>query len=176
METSEPKESEFGVYDDWRWHVDGAFPAGRAPSQGYVHIGIFVAWLVRHGMLDEARAAGGEARPAIDAIADRRAAPTSLREPTEGRLAAEMLTTEGRAFTSAYYAPEYGYPRDWQRIFGRRADAYAVADSWETYDLVEPTLDERYAEWVSKGRPELMPLPGVFVGRLARWLDRHLRR
>jgi hypothetical protein len=172
MEPDVTDGSEAGVYDDWRWHTDGAFPAGRSPTQGYVHIGVFVAWLVRHGMADRERIAqlGGAAD--ITGLMDHDGLPTSLRESTGGRLSADLLTAEGRGFTSAYYAPEYGYPRDWQRTFGRRADRYDVPDSWESYDRVAPTIDKRYSEWVQNGRPELMPLPGLLTGLLARWLDR----
>ncbi len=174
MESPEPQEADFGVYDDWRWHTGGAFPAGRAPAQGYVHIGVFVAWLVRHGMVEAAGIPDPAAKLAIADIEGRRGAPTALREPTQGRLAVDMLTDEGRAFASAYYAPEYGYPRDWQRAFGRRADGYDVPDNWQTYDFVEPMIDRRYRDWVRGGRPELLPLPGL-LGRLARLLDRRRR-
>jgi hypothetical protein len=166
------EESEAGVYDDWQWHVGGAFPQGRSPAQGYVHIGVFVAWLVRHGLVDRERIEqlGGAAE--LEAVVDRQGLPAALREVTNGRLSADFLNADGRAFASAYYAPEYGYPSDWQRTFGRRADAYAVPDSWETYDQVEPTIDRRYAEWIQYGRPELMPLPGFLMRFFGRWFDR----
>jgi hypothetical protein len=172
MESPQPNESDVGVYDDWQWHTGGAFPAGRPPEQGYVHIGIFAAWLVRHDLVDGDRIAELGGVQAVAGVVDRSGEIASLREPTGGRLAADMLTTEGRAFTGAYYAPEYGYPRDWQRTFGRRADRYEVPGTWESYDLIEPTIDKRYAEWIASGRPELIPVPGFLVGLLARWLER----
>jgi hypothetical protein len=78
-----------------------------------------------------------------------------------------MLTDEGRAFTGAYYAPEYGYARDWRRVFGRRADRYAVPDDWEAYDRIGPRIERRYREWIAAGRPELMPLPRLLSALLA---------
>jgi hypothetical protein len=155
----QPDDDQVLEYDLWSWHTEGAFPKDQPPEQGYVHIGIFVAWLVDHDMLDPGWSAKAGADQAVAAIRGRAGSPCALRDLTAGRFAGEMLTPEGRGFTGAYYAPEYGYPRDWRRAFGRRADRYDVADTWATYDWIEPLVDRRYREWVDAGRPELMPLP-----------------
>jgi hypothetical protein len=170
MDHVDSSDSDSGVFDDWQWHVEGSFPADSPREQAYVHIGVFTVWLAGRGMLASAFAEG-PAGPAISALLDRSGSVVSLRESTAGRLYAELLTPEGLAFTGAYYAPEYGYARDWQRAFGRKADAYAVPATWQTYDRIEPVIERRYAEWIASGRPELMPLPGV-LGKLARLLDR----
>jgi hypothetical protein len=96
---------------------------------------------------------------AVASMRDRREGVSSLRDLTDGRFASDMLTTEGQGFTGAYYAPDYGYIRDWHKVFGRRADRYEVADDWQTYDRIEPLVELRYHEWMDAGRPELMPLP-----------------
>ena len=157
------------VFDDWQWHLAGSFPREGAPEQAYIHIGIFVAWLANHDLLATERIRGDWAAE-WTALRDRKAAPSALREPTQGQLTAEMLTPDGRAFASAYYAPEYGYARDWQRTFGRQAQTYDVPDGWETYARMEPVLDDRYSEWLHAGKPELMHLPGL-IGRLARLFE-----
>ena len=146
-------------YDRWLWHTEGAFPKDQPPEQGYVHIGVFVAWLIEHDMLDADWSAGQGVGAGVTSIRERSESPCASRDITEGRLTGEMLTAEGRGFTGAYYAPEYGYPSDWRRAFGRRADRYAVPDSWATYDSIAPRIDRRYREWVGAGRPELMPMP-----------------
>jgi hypothetical protein len=148
-------------YDDWRWHVEGHFPKDQPPEQGYVHIGVFVTWLLDFGFVDPDWVARAGAEQAVTAVAERRGTPGTLRDVTEGRLVSDMLTPEGRAFTGAYYAPEYGYARDWRGVFGRRADRYDVPDAWETYDRIAPLLDRRHEAWVAAGKPELMPLPGL---------------
>ena len=162
--THEPTPAEapaLAEYDDWRWHVEGRFPKDAPPEQGYIHIGVFVTWLIGRGFLDPAWVAWAKAERTISAMTERRAMPGSLRDVTEGRLVSEMLTPEGRAFTGAYYAPEYGYARDWRTVFGRRADRYDVPDAWETYDRIAPLLDRRHEAWIAAGKPELMPLPGL---------------
>jgi hypothetical protein len=80
---------------------------------------------------------------------------------TDGRLASDMLTEEGAGFAGAYYAPEYGYARDWRKVFGRHADRYEIPDDWDTYDRIEPLVELRYQQWIDAGRPELMPLTGA---------------
>ena len=175
METRQAQDPEAGVYDDWRWHFEGRFPVGRAPEQAYVHIAAFVDWLAMRGMIEPGRRRGGsELSAAVERVRDRSVPMTSLRDATEGRLAESFLTSEGRAFATAYYAPEYGYARDWQRTFGRQADLYEVPDSWETYSRMERVIDRRYRQWIAAARPEFMPLPGL-SGLLARLLDRRRR-
>jgi hypothetical protein len=161
-------------YDVWRWHIEGKFPKDQPPEQGYVHIGMYVAWLITHDMLAPDWIAGAGAGDAIRAVADRRETPCALREISDGRLAGEMLTTEGRAFTSAYYAPEYGYARDWRKTFGRLADRYEVPDGWATFDRIEPLLEWQFEGWVDAGRPELMPVPGL-VGTISRFIGSRIR-
>jgi hypothetical protein len=161
-------------YDDWRWHIEGQFPHDQPPEQGYVHIGIYVAWLIGRGFIDPDWIARAGVSRAVAAVAERREAPCALRDMTDGRLASDMLAPEGRAFTGAYYAPEYGYAGDWRRAFGRRADRYDVPDGWETFDRIAPVLDWRYEAWIAAGKPELMPLPGL-LGVLLRVFRRKSR-
>ena len=37
-------------YDDWSWHSGREFPAGLPPEAGAIHIGMFVAWALLHGL------------------------------------------------------------------------------------------------------------------------------
>jgi hypothetical protein len=156
-------------YDDWTWHTEGMFPKDQPPEQAYVHIGVFVAWLLERDMLDAAWVARAGVKRAIDGIADRSETPCVLRDMTAGRLVGDMLSPEGQAFSSAYYAPEYGYNRDWRNAFGHKADHYAVPDAWETFDRIAPVIDRRYAAWVTGGRPVLMPMPGLIGAFFAFW-------
>jgi hypothetical protein len=145
-------------YDLWRWHTEGAFPKDTPPELGYVHIGVFVAWLALHDMLDPDWVSKAGLAGVVDAMHARREEPCGLRDATDGRLASDMLTADGQGFAGAYYAPEYGYARDWRKTFGRAADRYAVPDGWETYDHIAPVIDFRYQQWTAAGKPDLMPL------------------
>ena len=165
----QPEESPVTEYDLWQWHIEGAFPKDQLPEQGYVHIGIYLAWLIHHDMVDQGWVARAGVGRAVAAIAARDETPCALRDLTDGRLASDMLTNDGAQFTAAYYAPEYGYPRDWRWILGRRADRYDVPDGWETYDRIAPLIERRHAAWVARGRPELMPMPSLLPNWLTFW-------
>jgi len=164
-------------YDRWKWHTEGAFPKDRLPEQGYVHIGMYIAWLIRHDMLDPAWVARSGVKRAVAAVTDGSETATALRDMTDGALTSDMLTADGMAFTSAYYAPEYGYPRDWRRVFGRRADKYDVSDEWGTYERIAPVIERRHEEWVAEGKPELLQMPNMVPNWLAfwRWMPRRTR-
>ena len=161
MPPSDPTTEESAVmeYDVWRWHTEGSFPRGRPLEQGYVHIGMFLVWLMDLDMLDPEWVAQPDVALALPGMRSRETSACSLRDITDGRLSSDMLTPEGRGFTSAYYAPQYGYTRDWNRVFGRLANTYGVPDDWSTYERIGPVIERRYEEWVAAGRPELMPMP-----------------
>lgn len=105
-------------YDRWKWHTEGDYPKDQASEQGYVHIGMFLAWLIRRNMLDPEWIARSGVGRAVVGVTEGSETATALRDMTDGALTSDMLAAEGLAFTSAYYAPEYGYPRDWRGVFG----------------------------------------------------------
>ena len=156
-------------FDDWKLHVNGIFPKDQPPEQGYVHIGLFLAWLLEQDLVDPEWLAASGAKRTAEAVKERRETACALRDMTDGRLASDMLSAEGAAFTGAYYPPEYGYARDYRRVFGRRADRYGVGDEWLSFDRLAPVLDRRYREWIGAGKPELMPLPRLVPNWLAFW-------
>jgi len=157
--TDRQTETEPLEYDLWRWHTEGEFPHDQPAEQGYVHIGMYLVWLIDVDMVDAGWAGTDGVAQGVASIRERAGSPCALRDVTDGRLASDMLSTEGQAFTGAYYAPEYGYVRDWNRVFGRAAAHYAVPGDWPTYDRIGPVIERRYHEWVAAGRPELMPMP-----------------
>ena len=156
-------------YDRWKWHTEGDFPKDQAAEQGYVHIGMFLAWLIRGNMLDPEWIARSGVGRAVAGVTEGSETATALRDTTDGALTSDMLSAEGLAFTSAYYAPEYGYSRDWRGVFGHRADSYDVPDAWETYDRIAPLIDRRHDEWIAAGEPELLPMPSLIPSWLAFW-------
>jgi len=82
---------------------------------GYVHIGMFVTWLVDVDMLDpDWMAKSGVTKPSRQ-FAIAAGTPCAMRRHDRRSLASDMLRAEVGRFTGAYYAPEYGYARDWRR-------------------------------------------------------------
>jgi hypothetical protein len=156
-------------YDAWHLHTEGMFPTDQPPEQGYVHIGMYVAWLSSKGFISKSWAKKSEALEIQREMDGRRAQPTALRDVSGGKLSRAMLTEEGDAFTSAYYVPEFGYPRDWQSAFGRKADLYAVPDGWVTFDRIAPQIDRQLDDWLERGRPEFVAPPSLLPIWLTPW-------
>jgi hypothetical protein len=158
-------------YDRWDWHTGGVFPKNVPPEQGFVHIAMYLTWLVLHGQVDLGWADRSGVLDDVAAIAERRETAMALRDRIDGVFASDMLTAEGRGFTDAFYLPPYGFPEVWQRTFGRRADSYGVPDGWETYGRVAPEIDRAFDRWVEAGRPASLepPAPGGLLGLLARY-------
>jgi hypothetical protein len=142
------------MYDRGKWHYDGVFPAGQPASQAYVHIGMYLTWLVLRGLVDETffgRTWLGRDR--LGPVKSRKRTACFLRRWLDEALADNMLTDEGAAFSDHYYAGSRGYLRDWEAEFGAAANDYSVPDTWATFDRISPILDGRYRAWVDAGRP-----------------------
>jgi hypothetical protein len=135
------------TYDRLKWHVEAeSFPGSQPPEQGFVHIGMYLTWLVLHDLYDPE----GLPRKSVEEIKLRHATGCSLQKRLGGNLARERFSLEGTRFADFYYRAEQGYLHDFHETFGTAADEYAVPDSWETYAQIEPVIDRRYADWKSK--------------------------
>jgi hypothetical protein len=146
-------------YDDWAWHTGGKFPKRLPLEAGFVHIGLYLAWLVGREFVDPGWVRRAHAGDIVAAIRDRTLTGSALRGVSDGALTSAMLKAAGRDFTTAYYLPEDGYARDYRGVFGRHADYYAVADNWDSYDKLAPLIDVRYDEWQAAGKPDVFPEP-----------------
>ena len=132
------------MYDRLKWHVEAeTFPPSIAPEQGFVHIGMYLTWIVLRDLYDPE----GLPRKAIDEIKARHVTGCSLQKRLGGNLGRERFSLEGAMFTDSYYRGEGGYLDDYADVFGAAADNYSVPDSWETYSRIEPLISRRFAEW-----------------------------
>lgn len=127
------------TYDRFDWHLDAALERGRPPENAFTHIGLFLAWLIRHDLHDPA------ALPAdvVAAVVSVGRAGSDLRHAVGDALTSRVMSDEGEAFADAYYPT---YLDDYAVAFADRAD-YAVAQGEEAYERIGPTLDRRFAEW-----------------------------
>jgi hypothetical protein len=161
------------VYDEWKWHVGGEFPRGTPPAQGYVHIAMYLTWIVLrelenvHFFAELERATG---RSLIPTIRRRKRTAGILRTATDGVFASDMLSPVAKAFTDNYYDGEPSqFLTDWVETFGPATDTYSVPDSWETYAAIEPILDDRFRDW---HRAHDSPERGSVAGRPIERSDR----
>ena len=72
---------------------------------------------------------------------------SDLADDVDDRLASDMLTPEGAAFTDAYYDT---YLRDYEREFGAEPP-YSIADDAASYARIAPAIDRAYADWIVAG-------------------------
>ena len=142
------------VYDKAKWHYEADnFGRDLDPEQGFVHTGLFLGWLVLHDLVDMDDLA--DARTEIEEVRARRRTGPKLLEWLDGVLMSTMLTSEGDAFTHAYFDFDRGaYLRDYHETLGIGLPSpYHVRDTWSNYDRLAPLIDRRCAAWREAGRP-----------------------
>jgi hypothetical protein len=142
-------------YDKAEYHEGDDFPAGLSTQQTYVHIGMFLAWIIANDLYDRARFQ--DDRSAISLVKSRQMTGAAFCERVcDGALASDMLTEEGNAFARYYYRSGNTMPYivDYAKVLGSGLPSlYHVQDTWENYDRIRPVLDARYRDWVRAGRP-----------------------
>jgi hypothetical protein len=135
-------------YDDWGWHTGGVFPADQPQINGFTHIGMYLVWIIKHG-LHEPGVFGGDI---ADGVKAGTITANDLADTIDGKLTAEEMAPEGIAFSNWYYTGESAYLSDWAATFSGRPD-YTTTDTPATYASIERVIDRRYAEWVKAGQP-----------------------
>jgi len=154
-------------YDDASWHSEGeGYPPEAGPEAGATHIGMFLAWAVLADRVSDQL--GEDAADELAALRERTTTPGAfLLEATDGKLVDEDLDDDAAAFASAYYAGDAEQDEDGGLYLedyvdavspgdGEPEDVYRVPDTWETYELVGPLVDARFAQWQDEGRPAVL--------------------
>ncbi|WP_431840206.1 hypothetical protein [Gordonia hongkongensis] len=127
--------------DDAEWHLDSVLDRSLDRSAAAVHIGVFLAWASRRGLLDS-RHSG----VATD-LELRAGTPAQFaHQHFVAQFATWDLTTEGQRFAQAgyraYLSGMSGVP-----ALAEHEDSYLIPDSWDSHDAIAPWLDQLYGEW-----------------------------
>jgi hypothetical protein len=136
-------------YDDVDYHVGPAEEAGQPPEHAFTHIGLYLAWLIRHDLHDP-RTFPPEH---VEAVKRGEMTGSDLADDIDSKLLSDSMTAEGAAFSDARYR---AYLDECAALFSEEPD-YGVAADDAAYSTVEPLLDRLYAEWIAAGRPEAEP-------------------
>jgi hypothetical protein len=136
-------------YDRLDWHVDSAIEAGQPPENGFTHIGLYLAWLIRRDLHDPASFSPSH----VAAVKAGAMTGTDLSDEIDGKLVADLMSGEGRAFSDARYA---AYTAAYEATFADDAP-WSIADDDTGDARISPVLDELYATWVADGRPGPAP-------------------
>lgn len=144
--------TEPGVYDKAKYHYDDDFPSDLEVEQGFVHTGMFLGWLIDHGLYSDWF--GKELSRYTSAFKAREMTGAKVFEACDGVLTADMLSEEGNAFARDYFDFERGtYLRDYGEILGKGLPTvYHVADNWANYERLKKRIDKRYRKWRRKRR------------------------
>jgi len=136
-------------YDDASWHYGGKFPKGLPKRNGGTHIGMFVAWMIEHGLMSEEHEL--EARAELARVRARKMTGTDfLFVVCDEKLTDDDFSPEGNRFALAYF--EGAYTDDYLRTFKVKDDGsvYTVADTWASYERLRPAIDRAYAAFLKK--------------------------
>jgi hypothetical protein len=140
-------------YDDWSWHSGGDFPPDLPPEAGATHIAMFVAWALLHGLAGDIHVR--EFPEPVARLRDRKITPRQFfMGACDGKFTDEDLSELGNRFAQHYYehddAPGH-YFADYAATVGTEPDSiYHVPDTWETYEQVEPIIQQRFEEWFNE--------------------------
>jgi hypothetical protein len=132
-------------YDDVGYHAGPAEEAGQPREYAFTHIGLYLAWLIRHDLHDPR----GFPPEHIEAVKRGEMTGSDLADDIDWKLLSDSMTSEGAAFSDARYGAYLG---ELAALFSDEPD-YGVPDDAASYARVEPLIDRLYAEWVTAGRP-----------------------
>lgn len=133
------------IYDNAKNHFLGNFPDSLPIEQAYVHIGMFLGWMIENELYSEYFEEETETQ--IYRFNKREVSCTVLSEIWDGYLGYELFNKEGNMFAYYYYGSGI-YKKDYQTLLaGTLPSIYHVKDSWENYSLVANKISTRFSEW-----------------------------
>ncbi len=142
-ETKSPQEK--SIYDNAKNHFLGRFPKTLPIEQAYVHIGIYLGWIIDNNLYSEYFEE--EADIQIYRFKKREISCTILSEIWDGYLGYELFSEEGNLFTYYYYGGGL-YHKDYQTLLAPDLPSiYHVKDDWDTYEKMGWKISGRYEEW-----------------------------
>ncbi len=136
---------EKSIYDNAKSHFLGNFPGDLPIEQAYVHIGMYLGWVIDHEHYSEYFE--DEADIQIYRFRNRQISCTILSEIWDGYLGFELFNETGNLFTYYYYGGGI-YRKDYQTLLADSLPSlYHVTDSWENYERMAQKISQRFAEW-----------------------------
>lgn len=159
-----------GNIDRAEWHYGGNFPADVPSVNGGTHIGMYLAWIVNHGL--GSRTLQKYAGPSLTLLRERKITGRQLLfSELDEKFSGSLLTKVGKDFTRDYYETQ-SYFADYAAVLARDLPtAYHVEDSWENYDKIAAKVDERFARWLEGEKPPPSPEAAAQKQAEERYLD-----
>lgn len=133
------------IYDNAKSHFLGNFPDNLPIEQAYVHIGMYLGWIIERDLYSEYFE--DEAAIQIFRFKRREISCTILSEMWDGYLGYELFSKKGNMFTYYYYGGGL-YRNDYDQVLVKQLPSiYHVTDSWENYEKMRDRIDMRFQDW-----------------------------
>lgn len=133
------------IYDNAKSHFLGNFPESLPIEQAYVHIGIYLGWIIETTLYSEFFEE--EASNQIFRFKRREISCTILSEIWDGNLSHQFFNRHGNMFTYYYYGGGL-YNLDYNEILVKDLPSiYHVDDNWENYEKIKIRIDSRLWDW-----------------------------
>lgn len=135
------------IYDKALNHFkgNGNFPNDLPIEQAYVHIGMFLGWIIEQALYSDFFEE--ECGAQILKFLRKDISPTVLSEIWDGHLGSDLFTDEGNMFTYYYYGGGI-FSKDYRDLLVKDLPSvYHVQDSWANYQIMSDKITERYFEW-----------------------------
>lgn len=145
MSTEKRTEVQKTIYDNAKTHFLGNFPENLPIEQAYVHIGMYLGWVIDNELYSDYFE--DEAEVQILRFKRKEISCTILSELWDGYLGYELFGKEGNMFSYYYYGGGL-YKRDYDAVLVQELPSiYHVHDSWDNYALMKSRIDVRFADW-----------------------------
>ncbi|MEM6845762.1 MAG: hypothetical protein AAF944_28225 [Bacteroidota bacterium] len=133
------------IYDNAKNHFLGNFPNDLPIEQAYVHIGMYLGWVIDNELYSEYFEE--EADTQIFRFRNRDISCTILSEIWDGYLGHELFSESGNLFTFYYYGGGL-YRKDYEELLSNNLPSlYHVKDTWENYNNISQNITLRYRDW-----------------------------
>ncbi len=144
------------AYDRADWHYGGEFPDGLPPENGGTHIGMFLGWAIKRGLVGNLHAEHGA--DAVAAVCDGTLSGRAfLMQQCDEKFTDENLSVEGNRFAESYY--DSRYLDDYDASLGADLESlYHVQDHPKNHTKIELLLDKRFGEWRAAGLEARQPI------------------
>jgi hypothetical protein len=136
------------IYDIAKQRFLAHFPSILPIEQAYVHIGMFLGWMLENDLYSEEFEE--EESLQILRFKQREITCSILSAMWDGYLDEELFSKKGNDFLQ-YYFQSGKYRQDYQNTLATGLNSmHQVSDTWENYEKIAKTISQKFENWEKK--------------------------
>jgi hypothetical protein len=136
------------IYDQAKRHFLGNFPTVLPIEQAYVHIGMFMGWMLDNELYSEMFE--DEEGHQLLRFQRREVSCSLLSAMWDGYLDEQLFSQKGNDFLQYYYQTGK-YRQDYQKtLLQNLSSMHQVADTWENYEKIAEVISQKFKNWEKK--------------------------